>query len=152
MLDDNDLRTRVASHDGIPNATNFWVTVLKNFWLAVSDVNSQARDEPKTNVLWGSIGVNSCHRALAEIVRTEMSAEHIILTRDRFKTMLEDTSIADYAYWFSKKGTRKAEYPGEKREATQMTGNSGYIRLSEILEREWRSSLHAAESSGSVSL
>ena len=152
MLDDNDLRARVENHEHIPNATDFWVIVLKNFWGTVADVNPQAREEPKTNVLWGSIGVNSCHRALAEIVRTEMSAEHIDLTRDRFNAMLGNTSLAEFGFWYSKKGTRRSEYPGEKGEATQMTGNSGYIRLSEMLEKECRSSLHAADSSRSVRL
>ena len=151
ILDDKDLRARIESHK-ISDATEFWITVLKNFWGTVSDVNPMARDEPRTNVLWGSIGVNSCHRALAEIIRTEMSAENVVLTRERFKTMLKGSSISDYEYWFSKKGTRRPDYPDDKGEATHMTGNSGYIRLSDILETQWRSSLHAAESSGSVSL
>lgn len=152
MLDDKDLRARIESRNQIQDVTDFWITILKNYWGVVSDINPQARDEPKTNVLWGSIGVNSCHRALAEIVRTELSAEHMVLTRDRFKMMLAETSVAEYGYWFSKKGGRPREYPSEKGEATHMTGNSGYIRLSDLLLAEWRSSLHAAKSSGSVSL
>ena len=130
--------------DDILNATEFWVKVLKNFWGAVAEVNRAARAEPKTNVLWGSIGVNGCHRALAGIVRSELSAKQIDLSRDRFVTMVIHTWIADYAIWFSRKGSRLPEYPGEKGEATAMTGNSGYIRLAEILERQWRANLHAA--------
>ncbi len=152
ILDDDDLAARLSGLDSISDHTEFWVRVLKNFWGAVSEVNPDCRTEPRTNVLWGSIGVNGCHRALAEIVRSELSSEQPDLSRERFVTMVRGTWIADFAYWFSRKGSQRSEYPGEKGEATQMTGNSGYIRLSSILEGQWRSNLHAAGSRKAVSL
>lgn len=152
FLDDDDLDARLRGLETIPNGTEFWVRVLKNFWGAVAEANPQARDEPKTSVLWGSIGVNGCHRALAEIVRSELSSEHIDLSQERFATMVADTWIADYAFWFSRKGNHLPEYPGEKGDATQMTGNSGYIRLAEMLEEQWRANLHIAGARRTVSL
>ena len=144
ILDDDDLASRVMGIDSIPNTTEFWIKILKNFWGAVAAANREARDEPKTTVLWGSIGVNGCHRALAGIVRSELSAEHIDLSKDRFENMVTDSWIGDYAYWFTRKGSRQAEYPGDKGGGTQMTGNSGYIRLSAALLNQWRANLHAS--------
>lgn len=152
MLDDEDLGARLNGLDEIHNATEFWVKVLKNFWSAVAEVNQPARAEPRTNVLWGSIGVNGCHRALAELVRSELSAKQVDLSQERFRAMVSGTWIAEYPVWFTKKGSRLPEYPGEKGEATEMTGNSGYIRLAGILERQWRANLHSAESRRSVNL
>ena len=152
MLDDQDLAARLRGLDDVPNATEFWVKVLKNFWGAVAEVNPTARAEPKTNVLWGSIGVNGCHRALAEIVRAELSVEQVDLSKARFVTMVSSTWIEDYAIWFSRKGSQLPDYPREKGEATKMTGNSGYIRLAGTLEQQWRANLHAAGSRRVVSL
>ena len=152
VLDDDDLDARVKGLETIENGTEFWVRVLKNFWGAVAAANPSARDEPRTSVLWGSIGVNGCHRALAEIVRSELSSEQIDLSRERFVTMVAGTWIADYPFWFTRKGSRLSEYPGEKGDATQMTGNSGYIRLSEMLEAQWRANLHVAGARRIVSL
>lgn len=152
LLDDEDLAARINALESIPSPTEFWVRVLKNFWGAVEDANPDCRTEPRTNVLWGSIGVNGCHRALAEIVRSELSNEQPDLSEERFVTMVTDSWIADFPYWFSRKGTQRSEYPGEKGEATQMTGNSGYIRLSGILEEQWRANLHAAGTRKVVSL
>ena len=155
ILDDDDLSSRLRrleTERAILSQTEFWVKVLKNFWGAVGDVNPDARAEPRTNVLWGSIGVNGCHRALASIVRSELSTEQLDLTRERFMTMVKDSHIADFSYWFTRKGGRRDEYPAEKGEATQMTGNSGYIRLSGALEEQWRANLHAAGSRPIVNL
>lgn len=153
MLDDTDLSSRLTSTLSQNSHTDFWVSVLKNFWRAVADVNPQANEEPKTNVLWGSIGVNGCHRALAEIVRSEFSSQNVDLTADRLRSMVDQTWIADYPVWFTRKGRlHEEDYPGEKGEATQMTGNSGYIRLARILEEQWRARLHVEESKRTVSL
>ena len=152
FLDDDDLVARVGGLKEIRSETDFWVKVLKNFWGAVADANPESHEEPKTNVLWGSIGVNGCHRALAEIVRSEFRADQIDLSRNRFAAMVEGTWISDYAFWFTRKGNQLSEYPGEKGEATQMTGNSGYIRLSASLESQWRANLHAAGSHQTINL
>ena len=149
LLSDEDLETKVKREIGPQSASNpteFWVKVLKNFWAAVAESNPQARTEPKTVVLWGSIGVNGCHRALAEIVRSELSSEQPDLTQDRFSQMVVDSHVADYPFWYARKGSQLDEYPGEKGDATEMTGNSGYIRLSNELQRQWRANLHAAGS------
>ncbi len=99
VLDDEDLVSRLNGL-AMPNHTEFWVKVLKNFWGAISEVNPESRAEPRTNVLWGSIGVNGCHRALAEIVRSELSSEQPDLSRGRFVTMVAGTWVAGYSYWF----------------------------------------------------
>lgn len=152
ILDDKDLSSRVKNIEGAPVPTEFWVKVLKNFWNAVATVNPTSRDEPKTNVLWGSIGVNGCHRALANVVRSELSASQPNLSQSRFTGMMRGTWIEEYPIWYSRKGSRLDEYPGEKGEATQMTGNSGYIRLSETLETQWRANLHAANEKRGITL
>ena len=153
MLDDSDLAARLSSVDVHQSSTEFWVRVLKNFWSAVADVNPRSKQEPKTSVLWGSIGVNGCHRALAEIVRTEFSSESINLSSNRFKSMVANTWVEDYDIWYSRRGKRPVEeYPTEKGAATQMTGNSGYIRLASTLEKQWRARLHASESPRTVTL
>ncbi|MYJ01172.1 MAG: DGQHR domain-containing protein [Chloroflexi bacterium] len=153
MLDDPVLAARLkgVAHD--QSSTDFWVKVLKNFWSAVASVNPRSLEEPRTNVLWGSIGVNGCHRALAEIVRGEFSSAKVDLTQNRFEQMISDTWIVDYDIWYSRKGKRKPdEYPAEEGEATQMTGNSGYIRLAGILEEQWRAQLHASDAEKTVDL
>ncbi len=154
VLADEDLNDRLRTIElPVETTTEFWVQVLKNYWKAVADANPDARAEPKTNVLWGSIGVSASHRALAEVARSVLSDEHPDFSPDRFKQMAEGSYVADYSYWYARKGRRDADaYPGEKGEATQMTGNSGYIRLAKILENQWRSTLHAAGSRTTVTL
>ncbi len=124
----------------------FLMRVLNNFWQAVQDVNSTAHDEPGTNVLWGSIGVSASHIALAPILVTILQSHDPTLTKSVFRQMLERTDVAEYAYWFTRKGTKLSveEYPKEKGEATTFTGGSGYGRLGKLLETQWRSELHSS--------
>jgi len=156
LLDNADINTRLRqmqSAGTLPggNRTDFLVLLLKNFWRAAADANPDARAEPRTNVLWGSIGVNGCHRALARISATVLGNESTPdFRRERFDEMLKTSSVADFDYWFSKPGTLRNDYPGDKGEATTMTGGSGYSRLAEILEQEWRSALHQAGASRKV--
>lgn len=120
--------------------------VLKNFWGAVAEACPDARREPSTTVLWGSIGAASCHAALARIIATVLTNEdQPDLTKQRFAVMIQDSWVADYPFWYSKPGSQKSEYPGEKGEATKMTGAANYARLAKDLERQWRSALHAAK-------
>jgi hypothetical protein len=62
---------------------------------------------------------------------------------ESIRKMIKDSDVADYAFWFNKKGTAKEEYPGDKGEATTMIGHSGYLRGQKLLEKAWRSALHA---------
>lgn len=118
--------------------------VLINFWNAVRRANSQAHDEPQTNVLWGSIGVNACHMALAPIILGELRTPQPDLTEDRLYRMVKDGSIADYPRWFSTPGKKPSDaYPGEKGEMPRMTGAANYVRVAKELEKEWRSNLHS---------
>ncbi len=148
LLDDADIKIRLKQMqtDGtLPEGdeTEFIVRVLKNFWGAVADVNPDARAEPRTNVLWGSIGVNACHQALAGIVRTILSTDAPDLRRERFVEMIKESYAAEFDYWYSRPGSLLADYPGEKGDGTTMTGGSGYSRLASILEEQWRAALHA---------
>jgi hypothetical protein len=157
ILDDDDIkeRLRFLESQGMlqGTATDFLLTVLKNFWGAVVDINPDAREEPHTNVLWGSIGVSACHQALSGIVKTIIDTESPNLTRVRFREMLKDSNVADYAFWFSRPGTcDKGSYPGTKGEATTYTGGSGYGRLASLLEKEWRANLHAAGPSRQIAV
>ena len=125
--------------------TIFLVQVLKNFWKAVALVNPDADSEPETTVLWGAIGASSCHIALAPILKTILQSPDRNLTTKRFETMLGESQVANYPYWFTKKGTKQPDdrYPGQKGEGTVMTGAANYGRLAKILEKEWRAKLHA---------
>ena len=125
--------------------TYFLVQVLKNFWRAVSTVNADADAEPETTVLWGAIGASSCHIALAPILKTILQSQDRNLTVKRFESMLAESQIANYPYWFTKAGIRHSKdwYPKDKGEGTVMTGAANYGRLANILEREWRANLHA---------
>ena len=123
-----------------------WLSqVLKNFWRAIADANPRAREEPYTNVLWGSIGVSASHAALAPIVSTVLQSPSPSFTRDDFLSMVKQTVVAEYDYWYSRKrrGSNAEDYPNEKGEATTFIGASGYSRLAKQLEQEWRSILHA---------
>ena len=155
LLDDGDIVARLRALEAagtlpLGSPTAFMIAVMKNFWGAVADVNPDARAEPRTTVLWGSIGVNSCHHALARILKTMLEADAPDLTKERLSRMLEDSLVADYDYWFTKPGSRRGEYPGQKGEATTMTGGSGYGRLANELEKDWRAKLHAAGPSKKV--
>ena len=123
-----------------------WLSqVLKNFWGAIADANPRAHAEPDTNVLWGSIGVSASHAALAPIITTILQSPNPSFTRNDFLSMVKETMVADYDFWFSKKrtGGDADNYPSEKGEATTYIGASGYSRLAKQLEQVWRSSLHA---------
>jgi hypothetical protein len=129
----------------------YLLKVLKNFWSAVAEVNPGAHREPQTTVLWGSIGAASCHAALARIIATALANENEPnLTKQRFTIMVEHSNVADYAFWFSRPGSQGKEYPGEKGEATQMTGAANYSRLARTLEQQWRSALHAVRRSAAA--
>ena len=149
LLDDPDIKVRlkqIQAEGTLPSgdSTDFVVQVLKNLWAAVAEVNPDARAEPRTNVLWGSIGVNACHQALAGIMKTILSTDAPDFRLERFVEMIGESYIADFDYWFSRPGSLLSEYPGEKGEGTTMTGGSGYSRLASILEEQWRAALHAA--------
>lgn len=118
--------------------------ILKNFWAAVKEANPEAYSEPATTVLWGSIGVNACHIALAPILLTIFESGNPDLTTDQFLRMLKNSKVQEYDYWFTKAGGLLSDYPTEKGEATVMTGAANYNRLGRELEKEWRNSLHAS--------
>jgi hypothetical protein len=119
--------------------------VLKNFWNVVAQVNKDADSEPETTVLWGAIGASSCHMALAPILRTILQSNDRTLGTKRFETMLGESTVINYAYWYTKPGTKQPpdSYPSEKGQGTVMTGAANYGRLGKTLEKEWRAKLHA---------
>jgi DGQHR domain-containing protein len=150
LLTDADLNTklgfleadRLLVADGSPvSKTDFLVKVLKNFWGAVAAENPRAFREPTTNVLVGSIGASACHMALAKLLITMLDEGNVSV--DKFRAMVRDSEAADYAFWFNRRGSAGDDYPGEKGEATTMIGHSGYLRGHKILEKSWRSALHA---------
>lgn len=148
ILRDPDIRTIVddmIQEDAIDtDDTNFFIKVLKNFWLAVAEVNPEANNEPYTNVLWAPIGSSACHIALAAVLKTILESSEPNVTKKRFIRMMEGSSVADYQRWFNKKGNKPDDhYPAEKGDATVMTGAANYKRLARDLETEWRSNLHA---------
>ena len=152
LLDNADIRARLEQMQAAgalptPEPTAFLLLILKNFWGAVADVNPASHEEPRTNVLWGSIGVNACHQALAEIVLTILADDKPDFRRERFIDMLSESQVADYDYWFSRAGSLRDEYPTEKGEATTMTGGAGYSRLATVLAKDWRAALHAVGAS-----
>ena len=132
--------------------TDFLSQVIKNFWAAVAEVTPDAHAEPYTTVLWGSIGASACHVALAPILATILQSPNTALTVPVFRSMVSQSVVADYDFWFSKKGTAHSsdDYPAEKGDATTYTGAAGYGRLARQLEREWRSALHANPPAGPV--
>ena len=119
--------------------------VIKNFWSAAAEVNPKAHEEPQTNVLWGSIGVSAAHAALAPILLTILQSSDRSLAVSVFRSMTESSIVADYDFWFSRKGIHGASdsYPNEKGDATTYTGAAGYGRLAKQLETEWRAALHS---------
>ena len=155
ILTDPDIANRLAQEEktgklqdregGVMTPMVFITQVLKNFWKAVSEVNPGSSEEPETTVLWGAIGVNSCHIALAPILRSILESADPTLTAERFRRMLMDSQVSDYAYWFTKAGTRSGGegYPGHKGDATTMTGVANYNRVAKVLEKDWRASLHS---------
>jgi DGQHR domain-containing protein len=124
---------------------DYLLKVLKNFWAAVAEECPDAHQEPSTTVLWGSIGTAGCHIALARIIATVLANEdQPDLTKNRFADMIRESYAVDYAFWFSRPGSQKSDYPGDKGEATRMTGASNYSRLGKELEQQWRAALHSA--------
>ena len=127
--------------------------ILMNFWSAVRRANPQAYDEPQTNVLWGSIGVNSSHMALAPIILSLLRSSEPDLTEERFYRMIQEGLVADYARWFTTPGTKPSDtYPGDKGDMPRMTGAANYVRLAKDLEKEWRAAIHAETHSGRIKL
>ena len=123
--------------------TIFTLKVLKNFWQAVAAMNPDAENEPETTVLWAPIGVNACHIALTPILKTILEGPNPNLTVPRFKAIVKESQVANYPFWYTRKGKKGEEnYPGEKGEATQLTGAANYSRLASTLEKEWRATLH----------
>ncbi|MEX2247699.1 MAG: DGQHR domain-containing protein [Dehalococcoidia bacterium] len=155
ILTDGDIRSaltaRAARGDLMVSSqsvgvADYLLKVLKNFWAAVAEECPDAHQEPSTTVLWGSIGAASSHIALSRIIATVLANEdEPDLTKARFAVMIGESVAIDHAFWFSRPGSQKAEYPGEKGEATKMTGASNYSRLARQLEREWRAALHSAK-------
>jgi len=133
--------------------TEVIVRVLINFWNAVRRANPQAYEEPQTNVLWGSIGVNSCHIALAPIILSLLRNNEPDLTEERFYRIVKDTLIADYQRWYSTPGSKPAEtYPVKKGDMPRMTGAANYVRQAKELENEWRAAIHSDTHTGNVKL
>ena len=141
ILKDADIMEQLKS--GL-DETEVVCRILKNFWFAVAEVNPKANDEPMTAVLWRPIGSSSCHIALAPIVKTILESPELDFTKDRFVKIIQDSPVSEYEFWFTDKGAKPAEYyPGEKGDATVMTGASNYKRLGSELEEAWRRNLHA---------
>lgn len=153
LLTNDDLKSLLAQMEqeghlmvdqAIATQADFLVRVIKNFWAAVFEANPDARAEPDTNVLWGSIGASAGHAALAPLLVTILQSPDPALTTDVFRPMLQNSVVADYPFWFTKRGSGSPEdYPSEKGEATTFTGAAGYGRLARQLETEWRSALYA---------
>lgn len=144
LLKNADLMAQLDALSGaMDGGDDVLVAILKNFWAAVREANPGAREEPMTTVLWGSIGVNACHNALAPILLSMLSASSVDVSSARFARMLVDSELASYPFWYSRPGARPRDaYPGEKGDATKMTGAANYGRLGRELEQEWRASLH----------
>ena len=132
--------------------TDFLARVIKNFWAAVAEVTPGAHAEPYTTVLWGSIGASASHAALAPILATILQSSNPSLTIPIFRSMVSQSVVADYDFWFTRRGTAHSAdgYPSEKGDATTFTGAAGYGRLARQLDREWRSALHANPTAGPV--
>ena len=150
VLTHENVKTRLSqmADDGTLgelDSDDFIIRVLKNFWNAVVEVNPNAHSEPRTTVLWGSIGVNACHIALGPVLDTILDSSNPNLTQDRFRAMLGQTNVSDYHFWFSRAGSIRdeSEYPGEKGEATTMVGAANHRRLGRDIERACRAALHA---------
>lgn len=154
ILNDPDIKSLLSQMEKSGNlvvngatadTTSFLVQVLKNFWKGVALANPDADTEPDTSVLWGSIGASSCHIGLAPIVKTILQSNDRSLTAARFESVLRESEVANYDFWFTKPGTKKERdrYPRDKGEATMMTGAANYGRLGKKLEQEWRAALHS---------
>ena len=157
ILNDKDIQGMIEQmvKDGqLPNGITESVNqILKNFWNAVAFVNPKANNEPETNVLWAPIGSSACHIALASILKTILDGSTADLTTENFRAMMQESTIEDYDFWFTKKGKQPDDsYPKEKGDATIMTGASNYKRLGKQLEQEWRSNLHSNNSKKKVLL
>ncbi len=129
------------------------IKILKNFWSAIAEVNPDARNEPRTTVLWGSIGASACHIVLARLLGTELRSPRPNLTTKRFVEILRDTDLQDYDFWFTSASTGSRDpkdYPEEKGEATTYTGAAGYGRLADELEKSIRANAHALAEGATV--
>lgn len=155
ILNDGDISTGLKARadngelrvdDTAVSDTEYLIKVLKNFWAAVAEECPDAHNEPSTTVLWGSIGTACCHIALARIIATVLANEdQPDLTKDRFRAMIRESDVTNYEYWYTRPGSQRSEYPGQKGEATRMTGASNYSRLGKQLEGQWRATTHASK-------
>lgn len=148
LLTNDDLMSRIKAvvqvAPDLHDESDFLARVLINFWNAIRDVNPRAFEEPKTTVLWGSIGVNSCHLALAPVLLSVLTGNQPIVTREAFRKMMVESQVSAYAFWYTRPGKQaKDKYPGEKGEAPTLTGAANYSRLGKRLEKEWRAALHS---------
>lgn len=146
LITNDDLKAhfeQLVKNGGVEDEDEAVFKIVRNFWIAVKAVNPDAHQEVNTNVLWGSIGVNSCHIGLAPIVLSILESSHPDLSVDRFTKMIAESKIAEYEYWYTKEGALRDHYPSNKGYATIMTGASNYSRLGKDLEKEWRSMLHS---------
>ena len=148
ILSDKDITAQLKDMadkgEILSDETEFVISVLKNFWNAIAEVNGKADEEPHTTVLWAPIGSSSCHIALAAVLRTVLDSPDPNLTKERFVQMMEGSPIGDYGFWFTKAGkSADYPYPSEKGDATKMTGAANYKRLGNELEESWRANLHA---------
>jgi DGQHR domain-containing protein len=125
------------------NGPAFLFQILINFWTAVREVSPKAYAEPATTVLWGSIGANACHIALARMLATILANEdQTDLGKERFLSMIGESDIAEYHFWFTKPG-KEEDYPPEKGDAPKMTGAANYARVGKTLEQQWRAALQS---------
>ena len=135
ILTNDDLRSRLNrlySSDNLKQEPDAFIeTVIERFWSAVKQVNPHAALEPSTSVLWGAIGATSLNMALAEMFVTMLRSRPPSLQVRDFKSLLEETDVADYDFWFSKApaGSDDDEYPSEKGVAAGMIGAANHKRL-----------------------
>lgn len=124
----------------------FFYRILVNLWNGIAQINPDAAAEPRTTVLWGSIGVNAVHLALTPVLISVLDSATPDLTTRAFMSLTKASHIADYAFWYTRQGSArpKEAYPGSKGQAPTMTGAAGYARVAKILENEWRAALHSS--------
>lgn len=147
ILTDPDISAALAALESKGHTANggLLLRILKNFWSAIAMVNSEARSEPRTTVLWGSIGASAGNIVLSRLLRTELRSQRPNLTTDRFVEIMSGTVLGDYEFWFTSAvtGSRDVKsYPDEKGDATTYTGAAGYGRLADELEQAIRANAH----------
>ena len=128
------------------------IAILKNFWLAIKEINLDAAKHRNNFCLWSPIGVSSHHYALNEILPEFLEIKKSVQVED-FKGMLKAGDNTDEfakfntgngEFWYTNKSNPPEElkdYPSERGEATMYTGVSGYQRLGERLFINWKRQL-----------